>query len=112
MLDRSKVRAPRYYLFLPVINAALVSKGEDLAYRVSKAALNMMTVTMAKEFQMTGANVAVLALNPGYVATRLTNGRFRDDMDECIAGMVKVIGEAGMEQSGKFLDWRGETLPW
>ena len=72
----------------------------------------MMTVTMAKEFQMNGDDVSALALHPGYVATRLTNGHSRDNMEECIAGMVKVVEAAGMEQSGKFLDWRGETLPW
>ena len=72
----------------------------------------MMTVTTAKEFQMNGNNVSALALHPGHVATRLTHGRSRDDMEECIAGMVKVIEAAGMEQSGKFLGWRGDTLPW
>ncbi|KAK0645416.1 hypothetical protein B0T16DRAFT_411131 [Cercophora newfieldiana] len=87
-------------------------KGEDLGYRVSKAALNMMTVTLAKEFQMNGDNIAVIALNPGYVATRLTNFRFRDNMEECIAGIVKVVDNIGLEQTGTFVDWRGETLPW
>ncbi|KAK1830082.1 hypothetical protein QBC39DRAFT_354702 [Podospora conica] len=86
--------------------------GEDLAYRVSKAALNMVTVTLAKEFQANGDNIVVIALNPGYVATRITNLRFRDDMDECIAGIVKVLDSVGMDQTGTFLDWRGETLPW
>jgi len=83
-----------------------------MAYRMSKAALNMMTVTMAKEFQMNGDNIAVLALNPGYVATRLTNFRSRDDMDECIAGIVELLEGVGMKQTGSFLDWRGQTLPW
>jgi NAD(P)-dependent dehydrogenase (short-subunit alcohol dehydrogenase family) len=56
-----------------------VCKGEDLGYRMSKAALNMLTVTLAEGFQMNGDNVAVIALNPGYVATRLTDFRSRDD---------------------------------
>lgn len=89
-----------------------VNKGEDLAYRMSKAALNMMTVTMSKEFQHNGDNIAVLAFNPGYVATRMTNGRFRDNMDECIEKMAEIFGSVGMEQTGQFLDWRGGTLPW
>ncbi|GFP51960.1 uncharacterized oxidoreductase YKL071W [Trichoderma asperellum] len=95
-------------------NAGSISmcKGEDMAYRMSKAALNMMTVTMAKEFQMNNDNITVLAVNPGYVATRLTNFRSRDDMDECIAGIVKVLENVSMEQTGTFLDWRGQTLPW
>ena len=89
-----------------------MNKGEDLAYRMSKAALNMMTVTMSKEFQHNGDNIAVLALNPGYVATRLTNYRSRDDMDECIQSIANIFDSVGMEQTGQFLDWRGGTLPW
>ncbi|KAM0418897.1 hypothetical protein ACHAPT_012162 [Fusarium lateritium] len=77
-----------------------MNKGEDLAYRMSKAALNMMTVTMSKEFQHNGDNIAVLAFNPGYVATRMTNGRFRDNMDECIERMAEIFGSVGMEQTG------------
>jgi NAD(P)-dependent dehydrogenase (short-subunit alcohol dehydrogenase family) len=79
---------------------------------MSKAALNMMTVTMAKEFQMNGDNISVVALDPGYVATRMTNFRFRDDMDECITGIVNVLEKVSMNQTGTFLDWHGETLPW
>lgn len=79
---------------------------------MSKAALNMLTVTLAKEFQMNGDNIAVIALNPGYVATRLTNYRSRDKMEECIAGIVKVLGRVGMAETRTFMDWRGETLPW
>lgn len=79
---------------------------------MSKVALNMLTVSMAKEFLENGENITVLALNPGYVATRLTNYRSRDNMEECIAGIVKVIEGATIEQTGSFVDWRGETLPW
>lgn len=109
----SKTLPPWTIPFLaPNPSPTLVCKGEDLAYRVSKAALNMLTVTLAKEFQMNGDDIAVIALNPGYVATRLTNFRFRDNMDECIAGIVKVLDNVGMDQTGTFLNWRGETLPW
>jgi NAD(P)-dependent dehydrogenase (short-subunit alcohol dehydrogenase family) len=48
----------------------------------------ILTVTLAKEITMDGDNITVVAFNPGYVATKLTNYRFKDDMDECIAGMV------------------------
>jgi hypothetical protein len=54
----------------------------------------------------------VLAFNPEYIATRMTNGRFRDNMDECIERMAEMFGSVGMEQTGQFLDWRGGTLPW
>lgn len=89
-----------------------VCKGEDLAYRLSKAAVNMLTVTLAREFQMNNDNITVISLSPGYVATRLTSFRFRDDMDECVAGIVKVVEDLDISQTGTFLDWQGKTLPW
>ncbi|KAK4221665.1 hypothetical protein QBC38DRAFT_491603 [Podospora fimiseda] len=94
------------------LGSITMCNGEDLGYRISKAALNMLTVSLAQEFQENGDKIPVIALNPGYVATRLTNFRFRDNMDECITGIVKVIQNVGMEQTGTFVDWRGETLPW
>ncbi|EHK51081.1 hypothetical protein TRIATDRAFT_54996, partial [Trichoderma atroviride IMI 206040] len=86
--------------------------GEDLAYRLSKVALNMMTVTMAREFEEHGDNIAVVAVNPGYVATRLTDYRSRDNMEECIAGLVEVVEGLDMAKTGTFINWNGETLPW
>lgn len=83
-----------------------------MAYRMSKAALNMMTVTLAKEFIMNNDDITVISLNPGYVPTRLTKFRSKNDMDECIAGMVTVIEGVTKEQTGVFLDWQGEALPW
>lgn len=88
------------------------NKGEDLGYRVSKAALNQLSVTMAKEFQAAGDEIAVLALHPGYLPTRMTHGKSRNDMKECIEGMVKVMEGASMAQSGTFIDWRNQTVPW
>ncbi|KAL7928384.1 hypothetical protein V8C35DRAFT_242891 [Trichoderma chlorosporum] len=86
--------------------------GEDLGYRLSKVALNMMTVTMAREFEEHGDNIAVVAINPGYVATRMTNYRSRDTMEECIAGIVEVVEGLDMTKTGTFINWNGETLPW
>lgn len=83
-----------------------------MAYRMSKAALNMITVTLAKEFIMNNDDITVISLNPGYVPTRMTNFRSRNDMDECIAGMVTVIEGLTKEQTGMFLDWQGDVLPW
>lgn len=89
-----------------------MNKGEDLGYRMSKAALNQLTATMAKEFIMNKEEIAVVSIYPGYVATKMTNYRSRDNMAECIEGIVKVVESVGMEQTGTFVDWKGQTLPW
>ncbi|KAL6820102.1 hypothetical protein J3E69DRAFT_341195 [Trichoderma sp. SZMC 28015] len=88
------------------------NNGEDLGYRLSKVALNMMTITMAREFEEHGDNIAVVAINPGYVATRMTNYRSKNIMEECIAGIVEVVEGLDMTKTGTFINWNGETLPW
>lgn len=67
---------------------------------------------MAAEFKNNGDNIAVVALYPGYLPTRLSSFRSRDDMNECIEGMVNVIETFGMKDTGSFVNWRGETMPW
>lgn len=86
--------------------------GQDLAYRLSKTALNQLTATMAAEFKNHDDGITVIALYPGYLPTRLSSFRSRDNMDECIEGMMQVIDSAGQDLSGSFLNWKGETMPW
>ncbi|KAF5575007.1 short chain dehydrogenase [Fusarium subglutinans] len=86
-------------------------QGQDLAYRLSKTALNQLTATMAAEFKNNGDGIAVIAVYPGYVATRLSSFRSRDNMEECIEGVVRVIETTGMSETGSFVNWKGETMP-
>ena len=79
---------------------------------MAKSALNSQTVTLAREFEEDGDNIAIVAVYPGYVATRLSNFRSRNDMDECMDGVVNVIEQVGMEQTGSFLDWKMQNIPW
>lgn len=83
-----------------------------MGYRMSKAALNMMTLVMSREFQMHQEDITAVAINPGYVATRMSNGRSKNDIEECMTGVVKIIETVGMESSGKFYNWDGTVLPW
>ncbi|KAF5538913.1 hypothetical protein FPHYL_12427 [Fusarium phyllophilum] len=87
-------------------------QGQDLAYRLSKTALSQLTATMAAEFKNNGDGIAVIAVYPGYVATRLPSFRSRDNMEECIEGVVRVIETTGMSETGSFVDWKGQKMPW
>ncbi|KAG5772042.1 hypothetical protein H9Q72_001655 [Fusarium xylarioides] len=87
-------------------------QGQDLAYRLSKTALNQLTATMAAEFKNNGDGIAVIAVYPGYVATRLSSFRSRDNMEECIEGVAHVIETTGMSETGSFVDWKGQKMPW
>jgi NAD(P)-dependent dehydrogenase (short-subunit alcohol dehydrogenase family) len=79
---------------------------------MSKTSLNQLSVTIAKELQQKGDNIAVVALYPGHLATRMSNYNYSHDMDECIAGAVDVIEKIDMSQTGTYVNWKNETVPW
>lgn len=79
---------------------------------MAKSALHQQSVTFAMEMKEAGDKIAVLAIYPGYVATRLSSFRSKNDMAECMDGVVDVIQNATFEDSGKFLDWKGNIVPW
>lgn len=84
--------------------------GGSYAYRSSKSALNMLTRVLAMELKDEG--IPCLALHPGWVQTRMGGERAPLQPEESIAGMLRVIDGLSMSQSGAFVDYRGETLPW
>lgn len=75
---------------------------------MAKSALNQETVTLAYELKKQGSNIAVAAINPGFVATRLTDWDFDDDMDTCIAGILNVVENLTIETTGCFKNWNGD----
>ncbi|OAL53779.1 NAD(P)-binding protein [Pyrenochaeta sp. DS3sAY3a] len=87
------------------------SFGTCMAYRVAKAAANQMTVTLAREWEKEGRKVTVVCMEPGFVATRLTGWDFVDDMDTCIAGIVKVVDGLQQSDNASFIKWDGSKIP-
>jgi NAD(P)-dependent dehydrogenase (short-subunit alcohol dehydrogenase family) len=85
-----------------------------IAYRASKAALNRAMQLVAVKEKEEG--VLVLMLHPGTVVTeRLERNRGLPgtvEMTPSVTGMIKVIDEATMEDTGKFLQYDGTTAPW
>ncbi|MCB1559695.1 MAG: SDR family oxidoreductase [Xanthomonadales bacterium] len=80
------------------------------SYAVSKAAQNMATRLLAAE--LAPRDIIVLALHPGWVRTDMGGDNADISADEAAAGLLRVIASAGPADSGHFLDWRGEPLPW
>lgn len=84
--------------------------GFGLAYRVSKAGLNMAlraaAVTLAEK------NITCLALHPGWVKTDMGGDGAPVEPAASAAGLYKVITSAGASRELRFLDWEGRTLPW
>lgn len=84
--------------------------GGYYGYRMSKAALNMATRSLAVDLK--GRGIIVIAMHPGMVQTDLTRGFGMLTPAESVAGMNQVIDKLSIEQSGLFLHYQGTTLPW
>mgnify|MGYP001616029335 CR=1 FL=1 len=84
--------------------------GGYYGYRASKAALNMMTRSLAHELVPDG--FTCLTLHPGWVQTDMGGPGAPLPVSESVAGMLRVIDRAGPDDSGKFLTRAGAELPW
>ena len=80
-------------------------------YCASKAALNMITKILSVELR--GHGIVVVSLHPGWVKTSMTrNENAPLEPSESISGMTKAIESLTLEDTGRFLDWRGNEIPW
>jgi NAD(P)-dependent dehydrogenase (short-subunit alcohol dehydrogenase family) len=80
-------------------------------YCASKAALNMITKILSHDLR--DHEIKIISLHPGWVKTPMTQHENAPlDPKESIQGMIKVIESLEMEDTGKFLSWEGEPIPW
>ena len=86
------------------------NNGYALAYKVSKAALNMVTKGLSGEFA--GDDITVVSLHPGWVQTDMGGSRAHLTVDESVTGIIKVISSLEKSQTGSFLSYDGSILPW
>ena len=84
--------------------------GRSYAYRASKTALNMFTVAMKKE--ALEDNISFLILHPGWVKTRMGGENAPVEMDISVDGMMNLIEQHNLEESGRFVQYDGVDLPW
>jgi NAD(P)-dependent dehydrogenase (short-subunit alcohol dehydrogenase family) len=84
--------------------------GRSYAYRASKTALNMFTVSMKKE--ALEDNISFVILHPGWVKTDMGGDRAPVEIPESITGMRNVLETRTLENTGEFVQFDGELLPW
>jgi NAD(P)-dependent dehydrogenase (short-subunit alcohol dehydrogenase family) len=82
----------------------------NIAYGMSKAALNMATRHLAAE--LGGQGTIVVALSPGWVSTDMGGAAAPLAPPESVQGILNVVSGLRPAQSGLFLDHTGATLPW
>ena len=81
-----------------------------LSYAMSKAAQNMATVQLAHALAPRG--IVVVALHPGWVQTEMGGAGAQVTPEDSARGLLEVIAGLGDRDTGHFLDWQGNTLPW
>jgi NAD(P)-dependent dehydrogenase (short-subunit alcohol dehydrogenase family) len=86
------------------------TSGGHYGYRMSKAALNMAGMSLARDLQDKG--VAVALLHPGYVRTDMTGGHGQLSADESAALLIARLDGLHVGNSGTYWHANGEVLPW
>lgn len=84
--------------------------GGSYGYRMSKAALNMMSKSLAVDLR--GEGILSIVINPGWVKTDLGGASAPTAVEDSVRGILARIDEATLETSGSFLNWKGGTYAW
>ncbi|MEO0973592.1 MAG: SDR family oxidoreductase [Pseudomonadota bacterium] len=85
------------------------TSGGYYGYRMSKAAVNMAGVSLARDLEPRG--IAVGLFHPGMVATEMT-GYQGIAPEEAASGLIARIDALGLASTGTFWHANGEPLPW
>jgi len=88
------------------------SSGGHYGYRMSKAALNIAGISLARDLAPRG--VAVAIIHPGMVDTDMlaSLGHHGLEPSEAARGIFARLDELTLETSGGFWHMNGERLPW
>ncbi|MEY8717103.1 SDR family NAD(P)-dependent oxidoreductase [Francisella philomiragia] len=82
--------------------------GFGYSYRISKAALNMLTKTFAAECP----EIITISLRPGWVKTKMGGDNATMEISDSIQAMTNLIENLHHKDSGKFLDDQGNIEQW
>ncbi|NXX00358.1 DHB2 dehydrogenase, partial [Larus smithsonianus] len=83
---------------------------QDVCYRCSKAALNMLTKCLALEYG--GSGILCVSVDPGCVTPPLGRGTGPVTVEESVQGVLRLLAGLSATSNGTFWDWRGQSLPW
>jgi NAD(P)-dependent dehydrogenase (short-subunit alcohol dehydrogenase family) len=84
--------------------------GGSYAYRMSKAALNMASKSLAVDLK--GEGIISFVINPGWVQTDMGGSRAPVSVEESVAAILRETEKATIAESGEFLNWKGNRYPW
>ena len=85
------------------------------AYRASKAAANQIVRGAAIEIARKRKHACVVALHPGTVDTPFTAayaGHAKQPAADAAQNLLRIIDGLRTDQTGRFFDWAGHSVPW
>jgi NAD(P)-dependent dehydrogenase (short-subunit alcohol dehydrogenase family) len=82
--------------------------GGSHAYRASKAALNMFMKGVSIEEPW----LTTVSVHPGWVKTSMGGDNAPTSIEDSVTGLMRVLQGLRSEDSGRFINYRGENLPW
>jgi len=86
------------------------------SYRASKAALNMLLKTAAIEVKRSNPHAVLVSLHPGTVNTALSKPFKGEQIGRqpllAVREMLQTLNRLGPDDSGCFVAYNGEKLPW
>jgi NAD(P)-dependent dehydrogenase (short-subunit alcohol dehydrogenase family) len=86
------------------------TSGGSIAYRSSKAAVNMAMRSAAIDLRERG--IACVVVNPGWVRTDMGGPNATLSVEASVTAMRKLIDTLGPAQSGKFFNYNGREYAW
>lgn len=86
------------------------TSGGSIAYRTSKAAVNMVMRSAA--IDLAPRRITCVVVNPGWVKTDMGGPGARMSTQESVGALRKLVANLTFEDSGKFFNWNGCEYPW
>ncbi len=86
------------------------TSGGRYGYRMSKAALNAASVSLAHDLKPKG--IALAVIHPGLVGTDMIGGYGDVTPDQAAANIAQRIQSLSIANTGTFWHANGEVLPW
>jgi NAD(P)-dependent dehydrogenase (short-subunit alcohol dehydrogenase family) len=86
------------------------TSGGSIAYRSSKAAVNMVMRSAAIDLAPRG--ITCVLVNPGWVRTDMGGPKAPLSPQESVTAVRRLIETFGPNQSGKFYNYDGREYPW
>jgi NAD(P)-dependent dehydrogenase (short-subunit alcohol dehydrogenase family) len=86
------------------------TSGGSIAYRTSKAALNMVMRTAS--IDLAPRRIVCVVVNPGWVKTDMGGPAARLTAKESVAALRRLFAGFGSAHSGKFFNYNSRGYPW